>query len=91
MVDSRWVRPGSAAGSEADVCLGVPGRVEQITATEPLRMARVDFSGVVKEICLATVPQAEVGDWVVVHAGFAISVVDEEAAAEVLGWLGVNQ
>ncbi len=69
------------------MCLGLPGRIEAITAEEPLRMGRVSFDGVLKEVCLATVPEAGVGDWVVVHAGFAISVVDEAAAAEVLGWL----
>jgi hydrogenase expression/formation protein HypC len=68
------------------MCLGIPGRIEEVTADEPLRMGRVSFEGIVKEVCLATVPDAAVGDWVVVHAGFAISVVDAEAAAEVLGW-----
>ncbi|MCB9678937.1 MAG: HypC/HybG/HupF family hydrogenase formation chaperone [Alphaproteobacteria bacterium] len=69
------------------MCLGIPGRIEAITATEPLRMGRVRFGGIAKEVCLATVPEAGIGDWVVVHAGFAISVVDEAAAAEVLSWL----
>jgi hydrogenase expression/formation protein HypC len=69
------------------MCLGVPGRIEVITTTEPLRMATVSFDGLRKEICLATVPDATVGDWVIVHAGFAISVLDEGAAAEVLDLL----
>ena len=65
------------------MCLGVPGRVASITAvTEeaPLRMGVVSFEGVTKEICLAYVPEAEVGDWVIVHAGFAIQQVDEKEA-----------
>jgi hydrogenase expression/formation protein HypC len=69
------------------MCLAVPGRIEAVTATEPLRMGTVSFEGLTKEICLATVPEAGVGDWVIVHAGFAISVLDEAAAAEVLGML----
>ena len=68
------------------MCLGLPGRIESVTDTGPLRMGRVCFGGVTKEVCLATVPDAGVGDWVVGHAGFAISVVDERAALEVLAW-----
>lgn len=68
------------------MCLGVPGRIEAFTSEEPLRMGRVSFDGVVKEVCLATVPDAGVGDYVIVHAGFAISVVDTTAAEEVLDW-----
>lgn len=68
------------------MCLAVPGRIEAITAESPLRMGRVSFDGVVKEVCLATVPEAGVGDHVIVHAGFAISIVDEAAAQQVLGW-----
>lgn len=58
-----------------------------MTDDQPLRMGVVDFGGVTKEVCLATVPDAVIGDWVVVHAGFAISTVDEEAAREVLSWV----
>ncbi len=58
-----------------------------VTDDQPLRMGVVDFGGVTKEVCLATVPDAGIGDWVVVHAGFAISTVDEEAAREVLSWV----
>jgi len=58
-----------------------------VTDDQPLRMGVVDFGGVTKEVCLATVPDAVIGDWVVVHAGFAISTVDEEAAREVLSWV----
>jgi hydrogenase expression/formation protein HypC len=63
------------------MCLGVPGRVLEIEAdTSGMPMARVDFGGIVKEVCLAYAPEARVGDYVIVHVGFAISIVDEEEA-----------
>jgi hydrogenase expression/formation protein HypC len=68
------------------VCLGVPGEVKTIVDGD-LRMGRVAFGGVVKEVCLAYVPEAEVGDFVVVHAGFAISRIDREAAERVFSYL----
>ncbi len=64
------------------MCLAVPGQIARETQQEPLRMGVVSFSGVEREVCLAYVPDAAVGDWVLVHAGFAISQVDEQAAAE---------
>lgn len=69
------------------MCLAVPGRVLEILAEEPLRMARVAFGPVVKEICLAYVPEAAVGDHVIVHVGFAISRLDEAEAARVFHYL----
>lgn len=68
------------------MCLGIPGEVQSIVAGE-LRTGRVAFGGVVKEVCLAYVPEAEVGDFVVVHAGFAISRIDREAADRVFAYL----
>jgi len=62
------------------MCLAVPGRVTAIDGTEEFRTARVDFGGVTREACLAFVPEVEVGDYVLVHVGFAITRVDEEAA-----------
>ena len=64
------------------MCLAVPGRIVEIVGTDELRTARVDFSGVVRPVCLAYVPDAEVGDYVLVHVGFAISRVDEDTARE---------
>ena len=55
------------------MCLAVPGRVVEIQGEGDLRMARVDFGGVVRQACLAYVPEAELGDYVLVHVGFAIS------------------
>lgn len=65
------------------MCLGVPGRV--LAAPHPdTGMGKVSFSGVEKEICLLYVPEAEVGDYVLVHAGFALSRIDEAEAAACL-------
>lgn len=66
------------------MCLAVPGRVESIQEDGPVRMGKVDFGGVVKEVCLAYVPEIEVGDYTIVHVGFAISKVDEESALATL-------
>ncbi len=62
------------------MCLGLPGRVESIDATESLLTGVVDFGGLRRDVCLATVPDVEAGDYVVVHVGFALSIIDEEHA-----------
>ncbi len=59
------------------MCLAVPGRIESIHEEQGTRMGRVNFGGVVKEVCLAYLPEAEVGDYTIVHVGFAISCIDE--------------
>ncbi len=72
------------------MCLALPGRilaVQESSAPDILRMGRVDFGGIVKEVCLACVPAATVGDYVMVHAGIAISKVDEEEAQRVFTYL----
>lgn len=69
------------------MCLAVPGRVVEITGEGELRMGRVDFSGVKREACLAYTPEVQVGDYVLVHVGFAISRIDEQAAHETLAAL----
>jgi len=70
------------------MCLAVPGRVLEIEDSDPLlRMARVDFGGVSKDVSLAYVPEAQVGDYVIVHVGFAISRLDEEEARRVFSYL----
>ena len=70
------------------MCLAVPGSVLSIAGDDPLmRVGRVDFGGVVKEISLAYVPEAAVGDHVLVHVGFAITVIDEVEAARVFAHL----
>jgi len=66
------------------MCLAVPGRVVEITGEGELRMGRVDFAGVQREACLAYTPEVRVGEYVLVHVGFAISRIDEQAARETL-------
>lgn len=70
------------------MCLAVPGKILGIAGAEPFgRVGRVDFGGVVKEISLAYVPEAQVGDYVLVHVGFAINRLDPEAAERVFFYL----
>ena len=70
------------------MCLAVPGKVLSITdATSLMRLGKVSFGGIVKEVSLAYVPEAQVGDYVIVHVGFAISRLDEQEAARVFAYL----
>lgn len=66
------------------MCLGVPGKIVEIYQRGGLRMGRVDFGGVQREACLAYVPEAQVGDYTVIHVGFAISRLSEQEAMESL-------
>ena len=69
------------------MCLGIPGRIVEITLTDAeglMRMGKVDFGGVSREVCLAYVPEAQEGEYVIVHAGFAISLLDEAEARETI-------
>jgi hydrogenase expression/formation protein HypC len=71
------------------MCLAIPGEILQISGDTPVsRMARVAFSGTVKDISLALVPEAEAGDYVLAHAGFAIAILDEAEAERTLDYLG---
>jgi len=66
------------------MCVAVPGRVLSVTGDDPLtRMAKVSFGGVIKEVSLAYVPEATVGDYVIVHVGFALNRLDEQEALKV--------
>lgn len=69
------------------MCLAVPGKVLTVTGTDIDRAGRVSFGGIVKEVSLAYVPEARVGDYVLVHVGFAISVMDEAEASQVFQYL----
>ncbi len=71
------------------MCLGIPGKVVEIRDDGPLRMGRVDFGGVRKEACLAYTPEVKLGDYVIVHVGFAISQVDEEEALRTIEMLAM--
>ena len=62
------------------MCLSIPGKIEEVYDDGALKMGKVNFGGVVKEVCLDYVPEAEVGQYVLIHVGFAISVLDEEEA-----------
>lgn len=66
------------------MCLAIPGKVIQIDDSHGMRMGKADFGGIVRDVCLAYVPEAQVGDYVIVHTGFAISRVDEADAQETL-------
>jgi hydrogenase expression/formation protein HypC len=69
------------------MCLGIPGRIMDVEAPPDRpdqRMGTVDFDGVRRQVCLAYTPDASVGDYVIVHVGFAISTVDEQEAARTL-------
>jgi len=71
------------------MCLAIPGKIESIADGDPwLRMGKVNFGGILKEASLACVPEAGVGDYVIVHAGFALSRVDEDEARKVFEYLG---
>ena len=62
------------------MCLAIPGRILEINMADGVRIGRVEFGGIVRQACLDFVPQAEVGDYVMVHVGFAISRVDRQEA-----------
>lgn len=66
------------------MCLGIPGQVVEAQLRDGLRMGTVDFGGVRKDVCLAYVPDAGVGDYVIVHVGFAITLVDQQEAQRTL-------
>ncbi len=70
------------------MCLGVPARIEEIFQKDGLKMARVDFGGVSREVCLDYVPEAKVGEYCIIHVGFAISLLSEDEAQETLALLG---
>ena len=70
------------------MCLAVPGKILSVSGSDPLlRSGRVDFAGIVREVNLACVPEAVIGDYVLVHVGVAISVIEAEEAAEVFAYL----
>lgn len=69
------------------MCLGVPGKVIEISQRDGLKMGRIDFGGVVKEACLEYVPDIQIGEYTLIHVGFAISRIDEEEAQRTLDLL----
>ena len=70
------------------MCLGVPGKVVEVTESPiGMTMGKVSFSGITKEVCLAYTPEAKVDDYVVVHVGFSIAIIDEEEARRTMAYL----
>lgn len=66
------------------MCLAVPGKIIEIETNADIRMGKVDFGGVVREVCLEAVPEVIIGSYVIVHAGFALNVLSEQEAQESL-------
>lgn len=69
------------------MCLGIPGKITEIYELAGLKMGKIDFGGVVKEACLEYIPDVEIGDYTIIHVGFAISKIDEQEAFETLALL----
>ena len=66
------------------MCLAIPGKITEIYTANGMRMAKVDFGGVIRETCLEALPEAKLGDYVIVHAGFALNTLSEKEALETL-------
>ena len=66
------------------MCLGVPGKIIELYTAGTLHMCKVDFGGVTREACIEALPEAKVGDYTIVHAGFALNLLSEEEAQETL-------
>jgi hydrogenase expression/formation protein HypC len=74
------------------MCLGIPGKVVEIYREHDVLMGKIDFGGVSKRACLEHVPNVKIGDYVVVHVGFALNTIDADEAARVFDFLeGMNQ
>ena len=69
------------------MCLGIPGKIIDIYDDGDLKMGKIDFGGIVKEACLAYVPEAQTGDYTLIHVGFALNIIDEKEALETLALL----
>lgn len=70
------------------MCLAIPGKVISISGDDPImKTGRIDFGGVIREVNLCYVPEVKIGDYVVVHVGFALSIVDEDEANKVFEYL----
>jgi hydrogenase expression/formation protein HypC len=69
------------------MCLAVPGKIIEVYDTAGMRMCKIDFGGVIREACLQALPEARVGDFTIIHAGFALSILSEEEANETLSVL----
>ncbi|HCM97114.1 MAG: hydrogenase assembly protein HypC [Chloroflexi bacterium GWB2_49_20] len=66
------------------MCLGIPGKVIELFEVNGMKMAKIDFSGVVKEACMEYLPEIKVGDYTLIHVGFGLSILDEKEALETM-------
>ena len=66
------------------MCLGIPGMIIEVFESSGTKMCKVDFGGVIQEACIETIPQAKIGDYIIVHAGFALSLLSKEEALETI-------
>jgi hydrogenase expression/formation protein HypC len=66
------------------MCLGVPAKVIELYDTNGIKMAKVDFGGVIKEACMEYLPEIKVGDYTIIHVGFGLSILDEKEAQETM-------
>lgn len=66
------------------MCLGVPGKIIEIYESQGLKMGKIDFGGVLREACLAYIPEAKLGDYTIIHVGFALNIISEKEAQETL-------
>jgi hydrogenase expression/formation protein HypC len=66
------------------MCLGIPAKVIKLYETNGLKMAKVDFGGVIKEACMEYLPEVKLGDYTIVHVGFGLSILDEQEALETM-------
>jgi hydrogenase expression/formation protein HypC len=69
------------------MCLGIPGKIIKIYEANGLTMGQIDITGVSREVCLAYVPEAKIGDYAIIHVGFALNLLSEEEALETLALL----
>ncbi|MBI9048412.1 MAG: HypC/HybG/HupF family hydrogenase formation chaperone [Anaerolineaceae bacterium] len=66
------------------MCLGIPGKIIELYDANGILMSKVDFGGVIREVCIQTLPEAKVGDYTIVHAGFALNLLSEKEAKETI-------
>jgi hydrogenase expression/formation protein HypC len=85
----HWAKPCSHCDNRKDryMCLGIPAKLIEIHQQDELPMGKVEFGGIRKDVCLAYTPEAQVGDYVLIHVGFAISRIDEAEAQEIFSYL----
>ena len=69
------------------MCLGIPGKIIEIEDSSGLKMAKIDFGGVIRSACIEAIPEAKIGDYTIIHAGFALNILNEEEAMETLNLL----